>query len=238
MSGKGAHQVKKEAESSASGTDNPYQKQFRTSTGDRAGRESAKMAEEIKTILQDLATQFGQLRTSNQNLQQQMAAQQQQLQQILAQPAAPAAAPQAAQQQAPQQARAEPAHKRPLPGQMTFFSLAAGEDFRVWLARFESVADAYDWGDLLKIKNLPTFLSEQAEKVFYSIPEAERANFRWSVPEGQAGAAVPNLPAPVPRKCCPRVHWPWSQAKVADCFLFSGAENSHSSNLAEQTAEA
>ncbi len=61
MSGKGAHQVKKEVESSASGTENPYQKQLRTSTGDRAERESAKMAEEIKTILQDLATQFGQL---------------------------------------------------------------------------------------------------------------------------------------------------------------------------------
>ncbi len=53
--------------------------------GDRAEKVSGKMGDEIKIMLQELAMQFGQLRKSNENLAQQVAAQQQQLQQIFKQ---------------------------------------------------------------------------------------------------------------------------------------------------------
>ncbi len=140
--------------------------------------------EELKATLTDIVTRLGQLEvgqqqatTAAQNVQQAAAAAQQ-----AAAPRAPPAPP-----------------KKPLPGQLTEFSLLPGEDFRVWLARFESAAEANDWADLAKIKQLPTFLRGQAEKMFYMIPDGERSNFRWSVPlDPVAAAAVPALAAPLP----------------------------------------
>ncbi len=150
--------------SSSSQSQNPYSCSNSTTAADRHKRNEQREIEDLKTTLADIVTCLGQLKVGQQ--QGTTAAQNaQQAATVAQQAAAPLAPPMPP--------------KKPLPGQLTKFLLLPGEDFRIWLARFESVAE------------------DEFSSV--AIPEDEHSNFRWSLSsDPTAAAAVPALAAPIP----------------------------------------
>jgi len=73
-------------------------------------------------------------------------------------------------------ARKKPFNLPSLRADQDFFYGRSGENFSLWLDRFNRYSQAAEWTDEYKRQLLPTFLRGAAEIVFGGIPVEERAD--------------------------------------------------------------